>query len=95
MPTAIFEMPDGTRAKFDVPTGMSEDDMLREIAPLFDALGGGQEVEPQKTTSFGRTVLEQGLQGATLGFADEITSSDRDWETKGLFLATYHLLTFL
>lgn len=33
----------------------------------------GEPAKPEDTTSLGRTALEQGLQGATFGFADEIT----------------------
>lgn len=36
-----------------------------------DAVAGGV-AEPQDTTGIGRTALEQGLQGATFGFGDEV-----------------------
>jgi hypothetical protein len=68
MPTYMLTSPDGKKYRV-TGEGTGEE----ALAALQSRLGG-QQVEPQQTNqSVGRTALEQGLQGATFGFADELT----------------------
>lgn len=68
----IVQMPDGQKVKF--PDDMSKEEIRGLIASKFPSVGQQQARElPQQEIkpSMGKTVLDQGLQGATFGFADE------------------------
>lgn len=72
----IVQMPDGVRVNF--PDSMSREDIKAAILSKYPNVAPqGQQVMngPEVQEGAGRTALEQGLQGATFGFADEI--SDR------------------
>jgi len=65
------EMPDGTIIE-DVPVGTPKEVIMAK----YNKTQPKQDVPVQLTpdTGMGRTVLDQGLQGATFGFGDEITN---------------------
>ena len=87
MPIARVQMPDGRIGRFDVPEGMSSQD----IEALAISHPDTQPAEDASTQSFfhtpesaqeqqiakeqNRAALEQGLQGATFGFGDEIAGT--------------------
>jgi hypothetical protein len=58
--------------EIEFPDTMSGDEIkavLREKFPM----QGGEQTPAREKVGLGRTILDQGLQGATLGFSDEIT----------------------
>lgn len=80
MPVARFEMPDGKIGRFEVPEGTTPE----QAQSLIEEFVNGQQPpsEPQDQgyipeepglKDYARTGLDQGLQGATFGFSDEIT----------------------
>lgn len=66
MPIAKIQTPDGRIAKIEVPQGATEEEIMSFVE------GQTRGAPQQAPTSFGRTALEQSLQGATFGFADEV-----------------------
>ena len=61
--------------KLEVPDG-STPEQIDEVISHFQSSAPVQETAaPQEKPSLGRTAFDQGMQGATLGFADEITSA--------------------
>lgn len=68
MPIARFEFPDGRIGRFEVPEGTTPEQAQGMIASQFL-----DTKAPQPQESISRTALDQGLQGATFGFADEAT----------------------
>lgn len=67
MPIAEIETPSGQIMELEVPEGATNDEIKAFAQSQFKA----DSIEPQE--SIGRTALDQSLQGATFGFADEIT----------------------
>lgn len=72
MPIARFQMPDGKIARFEVPEGTTPES-AQSMMDGFDFSAVEQPEQPKQEQGIGRTALEQGLQGATFGFADELT----------------------
>lgn len=67
MPTYMLTSPDGKKYRV-TGEGTGEE----ALAALQSQLGMSRE-QPKQHESIGRTALEQGLQGASFGFADEVT----------------------
>lgn len=72
MPVARFQMPDGRVARFEVPDGTTPEQAHSLISQELSQAPVSTP-SPQPEVGAERTALEQGLQGATFGFADEIT----------------------
>lgn len=68
MPAFMVTSPEGKKFRVNAPEGASQDEALEYAKKQFSSAS----LEKPKA-SIGRTALEQGLQGATFGFADELT----------------------
>lgn len=67
MPAFMVTSPEGKKFRINAPEGATPDEALEYAKTQFASLG------PKNTPiSRGRTALEQGLQGASFGFADEL-----------------------
>src|ERR1700754_4595549 len=64
----VVQMPDGANVQF--PDAMPPDQIRSLIAQKFPDIAPTQA--PQQQAGIGRTAFDQGMQGATFGFADEI-----------------------
>lgn len=82
MPIAKVKLEDGRIARFNVPEGTTPDEVV-EFASNFNFDEEQQTAtkpvsqsarRPEKKEGIGRTALEQSLQGATFGLADEISN---------------------
>lgn len=69
MPVARVQLPDGRIGRFDVPAGTTPEQVESFIGQQF---GNSQSVKsPAPAPSLGRTVFDQGMQGATFALGDE------------------------
>lgn len=68
MPAFMVTSPEGKKFRVNAPEGASQEEALEYAKKQFSSAS----LEKPKA-SIGRTALEQGLQGATFGFADELT----------------------
>lgn len=74
MPTVKVKAPDGKTLSINVPDGASQEQILRFAKAQYQKSEPQQAAKPaEQKESVARTVLDQGLQGATFGFADEVT----------------------
>lgn len=79
MPIARVQMPDGRIGRFEVPEGTQPEEVEAFVGqmqtPQEETAPIAQEYTAPEApiSSIGRTVLDQSLQGATFGGADEIT----------------------
>lgn len=64
-------LPDGRLIK-NVPEGTTKSQLMARVEKLKEA--DKAALSPEQREGLGRTVLEQGLQGATFGFSDEISN---------------------
>lgn len=71
MPIARVQTPEGI-ARLEVPEGTTAAQIEQFVASQFPQEATQETQIPEPQESLGRTVLEQGMQGATFGFADEI-----------------------
>lgn len=68
MPAFMVTSPEGKKFRINAPEGATPDEALEYAKKQFASLPSND-----LPVSRGRTALEQGLQGATFGFADELT----------------------
>lgn len=86
MPIARVQLPDGRVGRFEVPEGTTAEQATQLATQHFQQMQQSTEQPAQQSieqstqqptqqpVSAGRTALEQGLQGATFGFADEASN---------------------
>lgn len=75
MPSYIVTSPEGKRYKINAPEGATKEQALQYAKTKFAPQPEPAPIKPtplKEEPSIGRTALEQGLQGATLGFSDEV-----------------------
>lgn len=72
MPIAKFQMPDGRIGRFEVPEGTTPEQAQSMISQY---IGGQQKAPSGQQEGIGRTAFDQGMQGLTFGFADEVSDA--------------------
>lgn len=73
MPIARVQTPDGRIARLEVPEGTTPEQVEAFVAENYGASAPEAPKSGDNKPHLGKTILDQSLQGATFGFADEIT----------------------
>lgn len=71
MPSFLLTSPQGQKFKINAPDGATQEQVLAYAQQQFAA--PQQKVDQPENPSMSRTLLDQGVQGATFGFGDEIS----------------------
>jgi len=88
MPVAKIQFPDGRVGRFEVPEGTTPEEVMSFAQGLPLETQESKYTLPSASQTKGRTILDQGLQGLTGNFADEITGT-----LGGLGAKAYDMIT--